>query len=134
MKNKAANHIILLIILCTTLSTGCSDLNKTEILESTLSIGTYQEEDSPDILKPKITLEKNNEFIFTYSALSSYLPIGTYEIHQNSLILNTEDGKNKYLFEIQDDTLVFDKENSSPVTLSNLTDGAIFSLLDDDNE
>lgn len=66
---------------------------------------------------PQIFLdEDNNTFSFSYDVLSSYLNHGTYVENDGQLVLNTDDGKYQYTFEIIDDyTLRFDKKNSSEI-------------------
>ena len=57
-------------------------------------------------------LEEGNRFLFTFSAESSYVGVGTYEINGDKLILRTDDGA-VYFFFADGDGYVFDAENSS---------------------
>lgn len=119
--------LILVIVLIFSFSiVGCSNSQTSE-----LSIGTYVFEASDDIIKPTISLEKDNKFSFTYSGLSSYLPMGTYTIDNNRLLLNTDDtADNKkivYVFEIKNETLIFSADKSTPIpSFANVPDGAVF--------
>ncbi len=90
-------------------------------------IRVYVFEESEDVVKPSVALYENGEFSFTFSALSSYLGHGTYEISDNRMILKTDDGNYQYVFEMVDDALVFDADNSSSQTwFSGIYDGAVF--------
>ncbi len=123
MRKTACVLFSILILACSIV--GCSN-------SEVLSIGSYVFEESIDVIKPTVSLEENNKFSFTYSALSSYLPSGTYKIDNNRLILNTEDTigniKIEYVFEINNGTLVFNAEQSTkiPPSLANVPDGAVF--------
>ncbi len=91
-------------------------------------LGTYQWQESREPSKPSVTLKENHQFHFSYSVLSSYYAVGTYEINDNKLILRTKDGKFTYTFEIKKDTLIFNQEESSGLpSYANLPDGAVFS-------
>jgi len=95
--------------------------------EETLPLGTYKLVDAEEPLKPIVILKEDNQFVFSYSALSSYLPIGMYKINENYLIMDTDDGKYHYTFEISEDgALIFKKEDSSAVSLGEIKDGSVF--------
>lgn len=67
---------------------------------------------------PTITLMKTEKrFSFCLSPLSSYMPMGMYEIKDNELILTTDnDPKNpKYVFKIEGDKYIFDAKKSAEV-------------------
>lgn len=82
--------------------------------------------ESDDVIKTTVILFGSGEFRFTFSAFSSYIGIGKYEITDDRLILRTNDGQFIYTFDIIGDTIVFDAENSSEVLwYSNLYDGAV---------
>jgi hypothetical protein len=123
MKKLCCLLFIIMILVCYV--TGCSD-SKTNLV-----MGIYElQEINTGIKKPTLELKENNEFVFTYSALSSYLPIGTYKIDNTDLILKTDDGKNKYIFQIKGNNLVFNEGKSSPVSFGEVTDGAVFAMKD----
>lgn len=91
------------------------------------STGIYRWQESKEPVKPAVILKENNQFQFTYSVLSSYFALGTYEINDHKLILKTEDGKYTYTFEMKEDTLIFKQEESSAIpSYANLPDGAVF--------
>jgi hypothetical protein len=74
-----------------------------------------------------VSLEDGNRFTFTYSLLSSYYAVGSYEIDDGNLILTTDDGENKYVFKIKDKTLIFNAKESSEIpSYANVPDGAVF--------
>lgn len=117
-------YFFTLILLAAFVLTACS---------STKLTGVYVMDESDEALKPNVTLEEGNKFRFSYSALSSYLAIGTYEIENNNLILKTKDGLYKYVFKIEDDSLIFDANESSELpSYANIPDGAVFNLKDID--
>ena len=122
MKKLYSLFLVSIIILC--LITGCSNNNATK--KTNLAIGTYEFQQTTDPLNPFVSLKENNEFVFVYSSFSSYLPVGTYEINEDNLILNTSDEKYKYIFKIKNDTLVFSKEKSSSLPIGQIKDGAVF--------
>ncbi len=100
----------------------------------------YIFKNSVDPMTPQFTLSPyTNRFQFTYSAYSSYLPYGTYDLTDGTLTLRTDDGKNVYVFHAQENGFVFDAAQSSPIpqykysgnsnkTQSPVPDGAVFSL------
>ncbi|WP_461207787.1 hypothetical protein [Clostridium sp. DL1XJH146] len=123
--------VSLIMILVLLFSTGCNSNN----IPSTVKDGTYvleQTETDTGIL-PRITIS-SEDISFTYDFLSSYLSIGTYKIEGNILTMTTNDEKYKYVFLIDSDKLIFQKDESSEVNLTDdrlrikLTDNAIFKL------
>jgi len=124
VKNYFCLPFLIIIFLC--LSVGCSDNRDTS--NSNLAIGNYQFQGTDESLKPFVNLKENNEFVFVYSAISSYIPVGTYEINQDNLILTTDDGKYEYVFKIKNNTVIFNKEASDSYIGDSLKDGAVFIL------
>ncbi|MEA5040385.1 MAG: hypothetical protein VB086_11185 [Clostridiaceae bacterium] len=95
--------------------------------EESLPLRTYTFEASDDPVKPNITLAEDGKFTFVFSSLSSYIGRGSYSINGSILELQTEDGKYHYAFDIADEELAFNAEDSSSMTwFSNITDGDIF--------
>ena len=88
---------------------GCS--NSTKTTEQYISVGTYVMQESEESIKPNVSLEDSNKFTFTYSVLSSYIAIGSYEVDDGSLILKTDDSEYIYVFIIKDGALVFNAKN-----------------------
>lgn len=61
------------------------------------------------------------------SPLDSYMPRGSYEIKNHTLLLKTDDGEQEYLFAIRGETLVFDATGSSALpSFADIPDGAVF--------
>lgn len=93
--------------------------------------GRYVLEDAPGPLAPQVTLEADGTFVFTYSALSSYLNVGTYAVHGDTLCLRTADGLFTYCFRMHGDALVFLQGPSSPQGVfgdeAPVPDGAVFA-------
>lgn len=98
----------------------------------------YIYKDSVDPLAPQFTLfPRTKQFQFSYSAFSSYLPYGTYDLTDGTLTLRTDDGKNVYVFKAQGNDFVFDAAQSSSIpqykysgdaqeAQSPVPDGAVF--------
>ena len=100
----------------------------------------YGYKDSVDLGMPTIILHKNGTCQFTYSELSSYMAIGTYELTDKTLTIETFDGDNVYVFEVQGTNFVFDASKSSKIpeyrysgdseeTACPVPDGAVFELI-----
>lgn len=122
---KSVSLILFLIVLAYVL-VGCSKSSQTTV--QYVSVGTYLMQESEEPVKPSLLLEDTKRFTFNYSALSSYIAIGTYEIFNGNLILKTDDGKYKYVFEIKDTSLIFKAKESSEIpSFANVPDGAIFN-------
>lgn len=94
---------------------------KTEEKEKEMELcGTYiTKYDSIDGLNnigPSLYLAQNNQFVFTYNILSSYLGVGTYTMEDQIVTANTDDGKYTYVFHIlEDGSLLFDVDKSAEV-------------------
>ena len=94
--------------------------------------------ESPDAVAPTVILgRKDNRFQFYWSALSSYIAIGTYELTDDKLILTTDDDyKNVYVFEKTAEGYAFAAEESAKLPQykysqngeaeSPVPDGAVF--------
>lgn len=119
---------------------------------ATTSYEQYTFDASPDPIQPYLLLSlTDNSFQFTYSALSSYFPSGSYEVSGDTLILRAENEREIYRFQIEAagntsgsrfGRLIFDAENSSPIpkfrysgdsdkTESPVPDGAVFAAESD---
>ena len=86
-------------------------------------------------ISPYVTIN-NDKISFTYDLLSSYKSLGNYSIDGNILTMTTDDSKNIYVFQIDGDNLIFQKNRSSPIKLKDeehgvkITDKAKFHLKD----
>lgn len=97
--------------------------------QANLTAGTYTLAQAEGV-KPYISLQEENQFVFVYDALSSNIPVGTYAIDGTSLVL-TDSGGAEFRFQIQEGALVFDKKASAPLQIGGkdcLIDGAVFVL------
>lgn len=73
----------------------------------------YLEDNEKEVIAPCLMLyEKDMYFHFTYSLFSSTFCAGDYEIKDNKIILKSYDGS-LYTFEITENGLIFDAENST---------------------
>ncbi|MBR5515723.1 MAG: hypothetical protein IKU52_05930 [Clostridia bacterium] len=76
----------------------------------------YVYKNSPDPMEPTIRLSNvDNRFSFSYSAYSSFIARGEYEVKGSELILKCDDSDVKYVFIAEDGGYVFDEKNSSPI-------------------
>ena len=105
----------------------------------------YRFDDSVDFVAPSIMLYvHSNMFSFSYSAFSSYWPVGTYEIKNDELILSTSDGMNTYVFDIEEEGYAFNEKKSSAIPKyrysaggeaeTPVPDGALFRYAQDGGE
>jgi len=122
---------ISLTIALALLMTACSSNNDT----TTVKDGTYvlKQAGTEEVILPCINIS-DDDISFTYDFLSSYLPTGTYTIEDDVLTMKTNDGKYKYVFKVDEDKLIFQKNESSKVDLIDdrlgvkVTDNAEFFL------
>lgn len=113
MKRKLKNSFILLLLI---VFTGCT--NNSEM--TTVINGKYilQSNVEANEKLPYINIS-DNEITFYYDPLSSYIPIGTYIIRDNLLMMKTNDEKYNYTFQIKGDVLIFQEDMSSEIKLTN---------------
>lgn len=118
-----------------------SDGNSVQLPEG---LAKYEYKGSADPLPPTIRLNidgRSKSFSFMYSGFSSYWPIGNYEVEGNLLTLRTDDGMYTYVFEIEEDKLIFDASRSSEIpeyrysgdsyeTTCPVPDGAVFERVE----
>ncbi|OEF96357.1 hypothetical protein [Desulfuribacillus alkaliarsenatis] len=86
---------------------------------TTIKDGNYilEKTDSEAAISPQVTIS-GNDISFSYDPLNSYLPVGVYTIEEKMLTMMTHDGLYKYVFNIDGDKLVFQKNISSEVNLT----------------
>ena len=122
---KKLFSIMFLLLVLAWVLVGCSGSPKTA--HQYIPVGTYIMRESKETSKPIVLLKDGNRFTFTYSLLSSYYAVGSYEIDDGNLILKTDDGEYKYEFKIKDNTLIFNAKESSEISsYANVPDGAVF--------
>lgn len=120
MKNIIAFAVS--ILLAGLFFTGCvmSEAND-------LPLTTYVNKQSENNIKPSITLKENNKFEIIYSVESSYKAVGNYEICNEKLYLKTDDGKYKFVFAVNDKSLIFIiKDSKLPPDFINVCDQTVF--------
>lgn len=126
---KACLGISIVLILLSLL--GCNSDNNI----ITVKNGNYvmEHEEIESVLLPRVTVT-DDEILFAFDMLSSYLPLGTYSITEDILTMTTNDNKYTYIFQIDGDNLIFQKDESSTVSLIDdrlgvkVIDKAIFHL------
>lgn len=106
---------------------------------------SYMFEGSPDPIPPTLTLfPEIKKGRFHFSSLSSYIPMGDYEINGDELVLTADyntGAKRRYVFRREGDGWVFDGKRSSLIpeyrfkahaqAVSPVPDGARFTPLED---
>ncbi len=122
---KKLNFMRFLLIALVCVLAGCS--SETRPTAQDLPLRKYVMEESGDPLKPSVSLEEDNRFMFIFSPLSSYIAFGSYKVNDDNLILKTDDGKYTFVFGIRNGSLIFNAEESSELPkIANIPDGAIF--------
>lgn len=84
-----------------------------------LKSGTYEMVDSDEnVFTPYLTLDlEDKTYTFTFDVLSSYGNIGSINFSKGNLICKTDDNKNTFVFQIEENnTLKFDATQSSSTT------------------
>ncbi len=100
------------------------------IVNGSNKFATYSFKDIDSILKPTLYLYNNGIFNFTHATSNNYRCFGKYEIKDKHLILNTDDGKYVYCFDISNiSKIVFDAKSSTVGPLiSEIKDGSVLKL------
>jgi len=96
----------------------------------TIKEGLYELTTSTDPLAPRISID-GMEFTFSYDPLSSYLPIGKYSMSNGLVRMVTYDNKYHYVFILENNKLIFQKDKSSPL---HITDKKLTSDIEDQAE
>jgi len=129
MKKRAVFFvfIVVLIILFLTWYTN-------NHISNNVKYGTYyMEVDTEPGISPFVIISES-QISFTYDLLSSNLSLGNYSIEGDILTMTTYDGNEKYVFQIDGDTLIFLENGSSLIKSKNeiekvkVTDKAKFRL------
>lgn len=90
----------------------CPDMINSSTSDPYGTIYSYSHKAENDTAYLSLSPE-NQSFSFSFSLLSSYAATGTYEEDHSYIILNTDDGKNKYTFKRDGDHLIFIADQSS---------------------
>ena len=108
---KFSVYIIVLALICLI---GCSDI-------PTITPRTYILENSVYSVAPYVFLDGEGNFVFMISTFSSHLPIGTYSVNGDRLILTGSDNEFTYVFSICEDAIVFiENESTSLPNISSI--------------
>lgn len=75
-------------------------------------LGTYRIVSSEGICKSYVVLKENNEFEFTRDIVLSYLPVGTYSVDGDRLILSVNTNES-YVFTVEEDKLIFESGSAN---------------------
>ena len=85
-----------------------------------LVYGIYCPEDAVSTF-PKLYLKDDGNFSFNYKSMGSGVDKGTYKVDGNILTLNCSNNDNVFTFEIAEDHLIFDADNSTEIVQDELT-------------
>jgi len=98
-----------------------------------VKVGDYYMETEPNIPPPCIMVS-DEQIVFFYDYLSSRITDGTYIVEGDILTMTTYEGKEIYVFKIEEDSLIFQESKSSVLTYVDeehackVLDGAKFKL------
>lgn len=80
---------------------------------------------SPDPIAPTIRFNKlDGTYMFSYSAFSSHISMGEYNVYTDRLVLNEFSDGNKYVFDRDEKGFVFNKSESSYIPQYSYSAGA----------
>ena len=122
--------IILYVCLLCMLLIGCSNSLKNDEVKN----GTYYMETGSNVSMAPYIQISGKQMVFTYDFLSSYLNIGDYTIEDDTLTMTTTDGEKIFVFKIDENCLLYQKNESSEITYVDeengikIEDGAKFRL------
>ncbi len=125
--------IAIIILICVALVLGTNQIETKTIQDG---VYTMVVEDDETVITDSQVYLGQGRFIFKYDPFSSYYNTGEYKIKGDKLILETEDGRFKFIFLIDGDNLIFQEKGSSSVKLIDsksgveIVNGSVFSLED----
>ncbi|MCI1966111.1 MAG: hypothetical protein LKJ17_08285 [Oscillospiraceae bacterium] len=110
----------LIFLLCTVLAAGCGSRNTDK---ESLPAGTYLAQDGANEMVDRACLELSGDgtFTFTRHLYDDTIRYGSYQVQNGALILHDDGGK-KYVFQVADQSLTFQKDASSDLQLDDLTE------------
>lgn len=73
----------------------------------------YHYDGTSELLGASLALHKDNTFSLSWTRLGDYIAVGNYELTDTTLTLITEDGKYQFVFDVADDTFLFNEKLSS---------------------
>ncbi len=102
-----------------------------ELPEPEITHSYHQVSDSGYIWERSLYFYDNGTFMLSMSPYSSFLEIGSFEYQGDLLILTSEDGERRYVFEVNADSIAFRRDESVVYKLfteDEVPDGAKFIL------
>ncbi len=123
---KMKNYCLVITVALGMFFSGC------HFVQNDIKEGQYVAEVEEGMLsRPQLSLWEDKHFTFSYDMLSSYMPMGTYDIKNGKVIATTEGGHETYTFQIKDEeTLVFLAGESTKISMIegrvSVVDGAEF--------
>ncbi|WP_312654428.1 hypothetical protein [Proteiniclasticum sp.] len=112
--------VILFLAAFTLIAAGCVNREMTE--EPEIGIYVLKGQESEDFAW--VLLENGHQFQFNRHIATSYVPMGTYFVENDELILRADENE-MYRFRIQGNTLIFE---SGKTAESLVEKGAVFEL------
>ena len=85
---------------------------------------------SEEHLAKIITLNEDMTFNYLESANSTHLGKGTWSVTESTVTLYEEEGDRTFIFKVSQNSLLYDKANSSEFPSTKLEDGASFSYIE----
>ena len=130
MKKSSIRFIMALVLL---ILTGCKSNDDTQTVKNGTYIMVHDEE---SIFAPSVTI-LDDIISFSFDPLSSFWPHGSYSIEEDILTMTTDDNRYSYVFLIDRDDLIFQKDGSAAVRLIDkrtgvqVTDQSVFHLAEE---
>lgn len=120
MKELKVKYMVILIAASLLFTSACAFQERGKELET----GKYVLQDAQTEDWAWILLEEENRFKFNRNLATSYIPMGTYSVEEDELILKASE-EEIYRFRIEGDRLIFE---SGKYAESLLEIGAVFKL------
>ncbi len=93
----------------------CSCKGEEKAAGTELEPGIYTTEEMESGLAPYLRINEDETASFTYSPLSSELPMGSYTIEDGRFILTDDELDKEYSFKVDGSNLIFDADQSSEI-------------------
>lgn len=119
--------IITILFLVVGMAVFCVGINSNNVK---LQLNIYYYGKPNTLESAYISIKEDNVFQFCFSPLSSYIYVGKYTVQDDIVFCNTDDGQFEFIFTIDQDALVFDKNRSTNLPeYSKIDDGAVFNII-----
>ena len=133
MKKRILILLLTLVVLLPLL-VACKDTPKKAETEEELALAGKSFVSLELMMKEKttffITLNEDMTFNYLESANSTHLGKGTWSVTESTVTLYEEEGDRTFVFKVSQNSLLYDKANSSEFPSTKLEDGASFSYIE----